>query len=126
MSFGETYLYPPLKGKIKTPFNASSKHFGVDIQVMTSSIVTATLDGIIIFSNWTVSDDYVIQIQHSNNLISIYKGNSTPAFKTVGERVNAGEAIATVGSTSPTKDISLHFELWLNGVPLDPTIYIQF
>ena len=125
ISFSETYFYPPLKGKIITPFNAAAKQFGIDIQVMTNTIVTSTLDGIVIFSNWTLNDDFVVQIQHSNNLISIYKGNSA-VFKNVGERVSAGEAIAVVGTTNPTKDILLHFELWNNGVAIDPTTYIQF
>jgi len=125
MSFDETYFYPPLKGKITAPFDATKKHFGIDIQVMTSTTVTATLDGIIVFSNWTLSDDFVVQVQHSNNLISIYKGNSA-VFKNVGERVSAGEAIAVVGTTNPTKDILLHFELWNDGVAIDPTTHIQF
>jgi murein DD-endopeptidase MepM/ murein hydrolase activator NlpD len=119
------YMYPPLKGEIITRFDANKKHFGIDINVTKNSIVTATLDGMIIFSGWTLNDNYVIQIQHSNNLISIYKGNSA-AFKSTGERVNAGEAIATVGATNAAKENALHFELWQNGVPIDPTIYIQF
>ncbi|MDR1984865.1 MAG: M23 family metallopeptidase [Prevotellaceae bacterium] len=124
--FENMYLYPPLKGEIITLFDANKKQFGIDIKVTTSPIVTATFDGMIIFSGWMLNDNYVVHIQHSNNLISIYKGNST-TFKSVGERVNAGEAIATVGTaTNSAKNNSLHFELWQNGVPIDPTTYIQF
>lgn len=120
------YLYPPLKGEITSIFDVKTKHFGVDIKVGISPIVKATLDGMIIFSGWTLSDQYVVQIQHSNNLISIYKGNST-VFKSAGERVNAGEAIATVGANADgAKNTVLHFELWQNGIPIDPIIYIQF
>jgi len=121
-----TYLYPPLKGKITSGFDAKTKHFGIDIQVSTSPIVTATFDGMIIFSGWTLSDNYVVYIQHNNNLISVYKGNST-TFKSIGERVNAGEAIASVSAQGDgIQNNILHFELWQNGVPIDPTIYIQF
>ncbi|MDR2653062.1 MAG: M23 family metallopeptidase [Prevotellaceae bacterium] len=119
------YLYPPLKGEIISSFDSNKKQFGINIKASTSPIVTATFDGMIIFAGWTPNDNYVIQIQHINNLISIYKGNNT-TFKSVGERVNAGEAIATVGTTNATKDNYLHFELWQNGVPIDPTTYIQF
>ncbi|MDR2292814.1 MAG: M23 family metallopeptidase [Prevotellaceae bacterium] len=119
------YLYPPLKGEIISYFDPNKRQFGINIKATASPIVTATFDGMIIFSGWTLNDDYVIQIQHSNNLISIYKGNNT-IFKSTGERVNAGEAIATVGITNAAKDNHLHFELWQNGIPVDPTIYIQF
>lgn len=123
--FENFYLYPPLKGEIITPFDANKKQFGIGIKASTSSIVTATFDGMIIFSEWTPDDNYIIQIQHSNNLISIYKGNST-AFKSTGERVNSGEAIATAGTANGVQGNYLHFELWQNGIPVDPTIYIQF
>jgi murein DD-endopeptidase MepM/ murein hydrolase activator NlpD len=123
--FESMYLYPPLKGEIITSFDANKRKFGINIKATTSPIVTATLDGMIIFSGWMPNDNYVVQIQHSNNLISIYKGNST-TFKSTGERVSAGEAISTVGTTNTTKDHYLHFELWQNGIPIDPTIYIQF
>ncbi|MDR0754905.1 MAG: M23 family metallopeptidase [Prevotellaceae bacterium] len=119
------YLYPPLKGEIISSFDANKKQFGINIKATASPIVTATFDGMIIFSGWTPNDNYVIQIQHSNNLISIYTGNNT-TFKSTGERVNAGEAIASVGITNAVKDSYLHFELWQNGIPVDPTIYIQF
>jgi murein DD-endopeptidase MepM/ murein hydrolase activator NlpD len=123
---GTAYMYPPIKGEIVTKFDISTKHFGLDIQPLTSPIVMSTLDGIVIFSEWTLNDNYVIQIQHANNLISIYKGNST-VLKSVGDRVNAGEAIATIGITPNVKHKNkLHFELWQNGVPVDPTIYINF
>ncbi|MDR1347774.1 MAG: M23 family metallopeptidase [Prevotellaceae bacterium] len=123
--FENMYLYPPLKGEIITLFDANTKQFGIDIKASTSPIVTATFDGMIIFAGWTPNDNYVVQIQHGNNLISIYKGNST-VFKSTGERVNSGEAIASVGTANGAKGNCLHFELWQNGIPIDPTIYIQF
>ncbi|MDR2064795.1 MAG: M23 family metallopeptidase [Prevotellaceae bacterium] len=119
------YLYPPLKGEVINSFDSSKQQFGINIKATTSPVVTATFDGMIIFSGWTPNDNYVIQIQHANNLISVYKGIST-TFKSTGERVNAGEAIATVGTTNSAKDSYLHFELWQNGIPVAPTIYIQF
>lgn len=124
--FENSYLYPPLKGDILSNFNPKTKHFGIDIKVSVSPIVTATLDGVVIFAGWTLNDNYVIQIQHRNSLVSIYKGNST-LFKSAGERVNAGEAIASVGNMHDgIKSNTLHIELWQNGIPVDPTLYIQF
>ena len=70
---------------------------------------------------------YVIQIQHNNNLISVYKHNAE-LLKEVGAIVKAGESIAIVGSSGElfTTGPHLHFELWLNGSPLDPEKYVLF
>ena len=79
-----------------------------------------------VFASWTNTEGYVIQIQHDNNLISAYKHNSV-LLKKIGDYVKAGEAIAIIGnsgelSTGP----HLHFELWYNGIPLNPQEYISF
>jgi murein DD-endopeptidase MepM/ murein hydrolase activator NlpD len=68
----------------------------------------------------------VIGIQHSNNLFSFYKHNSS-LLKKAGDFVKAGEVIAIIGnsgelSTGP----HLHFELWSNGSALDPQKYVAF
>ncbi|MFC2138154.1 M23 family metallopeptidase, partial [Bacteroidota bacterium] len=68
----------------------------------------------------------VIQIQHDNNIISVYKHNSV-LLKKAGNYVKAGEAIAIVGNSGElTTGPHLHFELWHNGKPLNPEDYILF
>ena len=84
------------------------------------------MDGMVTFAGWTVETGYVIQIQHPNNLISIYKHNEI-ILKEVGQVVKAGEAIARVGNSGElTTGPHLHFELWYNGLPLNPVDYIAF
>ena len=84
------------------------------------------LDGTVISAGWNDDTGYTIQIQHNNNLVSIYKHNSRLLKKT-GDRVSAGTPIAVIGDTGNLSyGIHLHFELWHNGETIDPTAYIKF
>ena len=119
-------FYPPLKGVITDRFNSQSKHFGIDLVAKEKTKIAAILDGTVIISNWTSETGYVIGVQHKGGYISFYKHNSM-LLKTAGDFVKTGEQIAIIGnsgelSTGP----HLHFELWQNGIPVDPENYILF
>lgn len=119
-------FFPPASGVVTNKFNASSGHFGTDVVGSKNSHISATLRGTVIFTEWTINTGYVVELQHENNLVSIYKHNSDILVKT-GERVDAGKVIAIMGnegelSTGP----HLHFELWYNGKPIDAEYYINF
>ena len=125
-NLGNINFFPPLKGIITHSFDPSQDLFGVDIVAKTSEAIKATFDGTVIFSDWTLETGYIIGIQHKNNLISVYKHNSS-ILKQQGTFVKAGETISIVGqsgelSTGP----HLHFELWYNGKPIDPEEFISF
>jgi murein DD-endopeptidase MepM/ murein hydrolase activator NlpD len=120
------HFFPPVKGIISDGFNLATSHPYVDIAATENSVVSAVLDGTVIMANWTDETGFTIQIQHSNDLISIYKHNSK-LLKRIGDKVNAGTAIALVGNTgSLSTGYHLHFELWHKGVAIDPTKYINF
>jgi murein DD-endopeptidase MepM/ murein hydrolase activator NlpD len=77
-------------------------------------------------STWSADTGHMIGIQHDNNLISWYKHNSA-RLKNLGDRVQAGEAIAIIGNSGEmSSGPHLHFELWYNGQPVNPQNYIQF
>ncbi|WP_430810767.1 MULTISPECIES: M23 family metallopeptidase [unclassified Carboxylicivirga] len=121
-----SFLFTPLKGVVINKFGETQGHYGVDIVATPGSRVSAIMDGTVIFTGWTVETGYVIQIQHANNLISLYKHNES-LLKSMGDKVQAGEAIANVGNSGElTTGPHLHFELWHNGVPLDAEQYIAF
>ncbi|PJB14400.1 MAG: peptidase M23 [Flavobacteriales bacterium CG_4_9_14_3_um_filter_32_8] len=116
----------PLKGMVTNRFNFKKQHFGIDVVAPKNEAIKATLDGTVIFAEWTSETGYVIQLQHADNIISIYKHNSV-LHKKVGDHVKAGEVIAIIGnsgelSTGP----HLHFELWYNGIPINPEDYMMF
>jgi len=122
----QTSFFSPLKGVIVNKFGGSRGHYGVDIVAGPGARVSSILDGTVFFAEWTVETGYVIGIQHANNLASFYKHNSL-LLKKEGDRVKAGEAIANVGNSGEfTTGPHLHFELWYNGVPLNPEEYIDF
>lgn len=125
-SFGNLYMFPPLKGKITTSFNPSQKHYGIDIVAGKNEAVKAALEGSVVFAGWTSAQGYVIHLQHSNNLLSIYQHNSA-LLKKQGDKVKAGEAIAITGNSGEiTTGPHLHFEIWYDGRPLDPEEFIIF
>lgn len=120
------YYFTPLKGTVTDEFDPKNEHYGIDIVAPQNEAIKATLDGTVIFAEWTVETGYVIQLQHANNLTSIYKHNSVLLKKT-GDIVKAGEAIAIVGNSGElSSGPHLHFELWQNGIALDPSNYINF
>lgn len=119
-------FFSPLTGTISQPFDLNEKHYAIDIVAQTGTPVKAVADGTVILAEWTAETGYVITIQHPNEFISVYKHNGT-LLKEQGDVVKSGEAIASVGSTGElTTGPHLHFELWNNGFPVNPTNYIDF
>lgn len=119
-------FFPPLQGIITSNYEPATRHYGVDIVADSGEPVKATLDGTVIFSNWTLSTGYTIGIQHEGNLVSVYKHNNS-LLKEEGNYVKAGEVIAIIGNTgSLSTGTHLHFELWFNGNPVNPLDYIVF
>jgi murein DD-endopeptidase MepM/ murein hydrolase activator NlpD len=120
------HFFTPVKGLISDHYDAKQNHFGIDIVAQPNEVVKATLEGTITLASWTLETGYIIQIQHHNNILSVYKHNANLLQK-VGNQVKAGDAIAILGnsgelSTGP----HLHFELWYNGKPINPEEYIIF
>ena len=120
------YFFTPLKGITTASFEPKKKHFGVDIVAKPNEAIKSTLDGTVIISDWTSETGYVIGVQHSNNLFSLYKHNSA-LLKHTGDYVKAGEVIAIIGNSGEfTTGPHLHFELWYNGTAVNPVDYISF
>ncbi|MGB3775569.1 MAG: M23 family metallopeptidase [Leeuwenhoekiella sp.] len=119
-------LFPPVKGTITEPYDIDSKHYAVDVAVVKDEPVKAAADGTVIFSEWTADTGFVIILEHSGDLISVYKHNAT-LNKEQGDLVKAGEVVASVGSTGTlSTGPHLHFELWSGGYPVNPVNYINF
>lgn len=74
--FSSIHFYPPVKGLVTNSFNPNENHYGTDIVTESNKVVVAALDGTVTMANWTLETGYIVQIQHENNLISIYKHNS--------------------------------------------------
>lgn len=120
------FFYKPVNGVISSHYQADIHHFGVDIAAASKESVLATLDGTVMYAGYDPNQGNVIQLQHKNGFVSVYKHNEL-LLKEPGEQVVAGEAIALVGNTGKlSTGPHLHFELWYNGKPVNPEDFIVF
>ncbi|MCC6372677.1 MAG: M23 family metallopeptidase [Bacteroidia bacterium] len=123
---GDLVFFTPVKGIITNSFNLSDEHFGVDVVTKPDETIKCTLDGTIIFTGFSSKDGNIVQVQHNNNLVSIYK-HCSAFLKQTGNRVKSGEVIAVVGNTGEKSNgPHLHFELWFNGTPINPQEFVAF
>jgi len=121
------HFFPPVKGIVSGKYDIRTKHFGTDIVTNPKALVSAVLDGTVIFTGWTMETGFVIEVQHPNNIISVYKHNAS-LLKETGDLVRAGDVISVVGDSGElyTSGPHLHFEIWYKGSPLDPEKHILF
>ena len=121
------HFFPPVKGIVSGKYDVRTKHFGTDIVTKPKALVSAVLDGTVIFTGWTMETGFVIEVQHPNNIISVYKHNAS-LLKETGDLVRAGDAISVVGDSGEryTSGPHLHFEIWYKGSSLDPEKHILF
>ena len=121
------HFFPPVKGIVSGRYDVRTKHFGTDIVTNPRALVSAVLDGTVIFTGWTMETGFVIEVKHPNNIVSVYKHNAS-LIKETGDLVRAGDAISVVGDSGElyTSGPHLHFEIWYKGSPLDPEKHILF
>ena len=120
------HFFAPVRGIVTEAFNLGIGHPYIDVAAEKNSVVSSVLDGTVISAGWTDDFGYTIQVQHDNNLISVYKHNEK-LLKNAGDKISAGTPIALVGNTGKVSTgPHLHFELWHKGEPIDPAKYIKF
>ena len=121
-----TLLLAPAKGPISQLFNPEELHFAVDIVLEENTPIKAIADGTVIFAEWTSQTGYVIILEHISGMLSVYKHNAD-LNKKQGDAVSGGEVIASAGNTGEfTTGFHLHFELWIDGYPMNPTNFFNF
>ena len=125
-SIEDAHFFKPLTGTVSRHFEMA-QHPYIDITAPEGSPVKSVLDGSVLFTDWNEADGWIIILQHENGIISIYKHNQK-LLKAVSDNVSAGTSIAILGSSASVRQESahLHFELWQDGTPLDPSLYINF
>ncbi|MCU0348797.1 MAG: M23 family metallopeptidase [Saprospiraceae bacterium] len=122
----QMHFSTPIGGSIVAGFDPDKKHLGVDVVAPKNTPIKAAMDGWVISSDWTLETGNTIAIQHTNNIVTFYKHNSVLLKKT-GNYVRGGEAIAIIGNTGELTDgPHLHFELWHQGKPVNPTDFVDF
>lgn len=126
-SLAGMHFFPPVKGIISGRYDVRTKHFGTDIVTKPKALVSSALEGTVIFTGWTMETGFVIEVQHPNNIVSVYKHNAT-LLKETGDLVRAGEVISIVGDSGEmyTSGPHSHVEIWFKGTALDPEKHITF
>ena len=115
-------FFKPTIGEIDKPFDPVNGHLGIDITTKPSTPIVSIYQGIVLYSAYTLDEDYFIQVIHPQGFISVYKGAAN-VFKKSGDIVQSGEVIAIMGEDSSK---SLHFELWRDSQAQNPLNYIVF
>ncbi len=119
------HFFTPVKGVVSQGYDAR-QHPYLDITAPAGSVVTAVLDGTVVFAGWDEDTGYTLVLQHNGDIISVYRRNQK-LLKATGESVKAGTPVALVGNSgSLTTGDHLHLELWYRGTAVDPAKYISF
>jgi len=119
-------FFKPTKGVISSSFNMEDRQYGISMVTAANESVLSVLAGTVIYTSFSMSFGWVIQVQHQDHYLSIYKHN-TMLLKKPGDNVKAGEVIAFTGDDPNNKTGNhFYFELWRQGKPIDPEEVIIF
>lgn len=109
----------------KDPFTGQKKwHSGSDFAAAQGSPIVAAADGVVTYSGWRVGYGNLVEIKHENGFFTRY-GHCSRAIAKVGDRVDAGDLIALVGSTGRSTGPHLHFEVIKDGNRLNPLPFVK-
>ena len=114
----------PVRGEVTNHFGASREDTGVSwkglfIKSAEGSDVKSVADGRVVFADWMRGFGNLIIVDHGNGYMSLY-GNNQAVLKRVGEEVDAGDTIASVGNSGGNESNGLYYELRRNSQPFDP------
>ena len=118
----------PVSGIITSRFGnresiRSYGHTGLDIAAPGGTPIRAAADGRVSFSGYSGGYGYVVKISHGNG-IETYYAHCSELYVSSGEKIEAGDVIAGVGSTGNSTGDHLHFEVVVDGTEIDPQNYL--
>ncbi len=121
---GKEFYQPVESYKITRRFNQSERHQGIDLAAPKGTPIYAVLGGKVIYAGVQKGYGNLVILEHENRLMTVYAHNETN-FVATGEFIQAGEQIATMGSTGRSTGNHLHFEMRNAGHPLDPEPFLR-
>ena len=115
----------PVQGPVTSPFGWrwGRMHEGIDIGVGYGTPIHAAAGGTVIYCGWEEGYGNFVVIDHGGNLATAY-GHQSSIAVTCGQQVNQGQVIGYVGCTGHCFGPHLHFEVRVNGNPVDPLGYL--
>jgi len=107
------------------PFTGARRHhYGVDFDANIGDPIQAAADGIVSFSGWKAGYGHTVVIDHGDGYQTLYAHNQKNVVR-VGDVVRAGQQVAKVGSSGRSSGAHLHFEVHVNGRPVNPVAYLE-
>lgn len=113
----------PFGWRVHPVYRTRRFHSGLDFGVATGTPVGAADRGTVLYSGWYGGYGYTVIVNHGNGLTTLYAHNSALLVR-VGQAVERGQALARAGSTGLSTGPHVHFEVRVNGQPVDPRRYI--
>ena len=98
-------------------------HEGIDIAAPTGTPIWAAAAGTVIYAGWLGGYGYLVVVDHGNGLATAY-AHASVIVVAVGQTVEQGQTLSLVGSTGNSSGPHLHFEVRVNGVAVDPLLYL--
>lgn len=123
--------YRPVPGRISSGFGPryhpilhySRMHTGLDMSASSGDPIRATASGTVILAGWNGGYGNTIVVNHGGGITSLY-AHQSQLGASVGQKVSAGDVVGYIGSTGLSTGPHLHFEIRVNGVPVDPLPYL--
>lgn len=127
-----TYIKPISGGRLSSNFGrrsapkrgASTYHKGIDWATPTGTAVMASSAGTVTRAGWGSGYGYVVYINHEDGRQTRY-GHLSKVLVSVGQKVKQGQKIALSGNTGVSTGPHIHFELLINGTPVNPLNYLN-
>lgn len=114
----------PIRGTVSQGYVPEQGHYGLDIAAQPGTTFYALADGAVMYTDWTINYGYVLYLQHTDGIISVYKHGSK-ILKQQGDYVLKGDILGEVDDRGVLSSGShLHLEIWRNGVPQNPLMYL--
>ena len=117
----------PAAGYISSPyglrFDGTEFHQGIDIAADMGAPIVATADGVVTAAGWNGGYGNMVDVDHGGGIVTRY-GHASAVAVTVGQQVRRGEVIAYVGSTGRSTGPHVHYEVRVDGQPVNPAGYL--
>ena len=117
----------PAAGFVSSPyglrFNGTEFHQGIDIAADMGTPIVATADGVVTAAGWNGGYGNMVDVDHGGGIVTRY-GHASAVAVTVGQQVRRGEVIAYVGSTGRSTGPHVHYEVRVDGQPVNPAGYL--
>ena len=117
----------PAAGYVSSPyglrFDGTEFHQGIDIAADMGAPIVATADGVVTAAGWNGGYGNMVDVDHGGGIVTRY-GHASALAVTVGQQVRRGEVIAYVGSTGRSTGPHVHYEVRVDGQPVNPAGYL--